>query len=65
LIGCFSNDDVDEIFIESENIKTIDPCENGMAGIYPYKGYDLLAQISLDVFSAESANDIWGWTDVD
>lgn len=39
------------------------PCENGIAGIYPCKGYDLLGGISLEDFNASSGNDIWGWTD--
>lgn len=39
------------------------PCNNGMAGIYPCNGYDLLGQISLASFSASAGNDIWGWTD--
>ncbi len=41
------------------------PCDNGMAGVYPCNGYDLLAQISLNELSAASGNDIWGWTDSD
>lgn len=39
------------------------PCQDGMAGIYPCNGYDLLGQISLASFSATAGNDIWGWTD--
>lgn len=39
------------------------PCENGMAGDFPCDGFDLLGTISLSQFSAQSANDIWGWTD--
>ncbi len=39
------------------------PCENGMAGIYPCNGYDLLAHMPLSVFDASSSNDSWGWTD--
>ncbi|MDH3697553.1 MAG: choice-of-anchor B family protein [Flavobacteriaceae bacterium] len=38
-------------------------CENGMAGIYPCDGFDLLARIPLSEFGSQSANDIWGWTD--
>ena len=38
-------------------------CEDGMAGDYPCTDVDLLAHLSLDVFDAQSANDIWGWTD--
>lgn len=39
------------------------PCENGMAGVFPCKGYNFLGQIPLSSFDAQSANDIWGWTD--
>lgn len=39
------------------------PCENGMAGIYPCNGYDLLGSISLSDFGASAGNDVWGWTD--
>jgi len=39
------------------------PCENGMAGIYPCNGYDLLGSISLSEFGATAGNDVWGWTD--
>ncbi len=39
------------------------PCDNGMADIYPCDGYDLVGQIPLDNFDANSGNDIWGWTD--
>lgn len=39
------------------------PCENGMAGVYPCSGYDLVGNISLDTFDAGSGNDSWGWTD--
>lgn len=38
-------------------------CENGMAGIYPCNGYDLLLNLDLTVFNAGEANDSWGWTD--
>jgi len=39
------------------------PCENGMAGVYPCNGYDLLGGISLSEFGATAGNDVWGWTD--
>ena len=39
------------------------PCENGMAGIYPYNGFDFLSRISLEQFNSQSGNDNWGWTD--
>ena len=40
-----------------------EPCVGGMAGNFPCNGFDLVGTISIDVFSANSANDIWGWTD--
>jgi len=39
------------------------PCENGMASIYPCKGYDFVSRITLDEFESKSGNDNWGWTD--
>ena len=39
------------------------PCENGMAGIYPCSGFDLLGHLDVAAFSAASGNDVWGWTD--
>jgi choice-of-anchor B domain-containing protein len=39
------------------------PCENGMASIYPCKGYDFISRITLDEFESKSGNDNWGWTD--
>lgn len=39
------------------------PCENGMAGAYPCNGFDLIGTITLSDFEAQSANDVWGWTD--
>lgn len=39
------------------------PCENGMAGIFPCRNYDLLLNMPLTTFSAQQANDSWGWTD--
>lgn len=38
-------------------------CQNGMAGIYPCNGYDLLLHLDMSVFNAGEANDSWGWTD--
>ncbi|CAM4188638.1 choice-of-anchor B family protein [Gillisia hiemivivida] len=67
LFSC-SNDDSSIPSEETEEI--IEPpliptasCENGMAGIYPCKDYDLMAHMSLSEFDAISANDSWGWTD--
>lgn len=40
------------------------PCENGLAGIYPCEGYDLMAHFTLNQLNAEgNGNDCWGWTD--
>lgn len=41
------------------------PCENGMAGIYPCNGYDLVSKVDLIDLDepGTSGNDCWGWTD--
>jgi len=74
LFSCSSDDSSSagtetEMEIEAPADKSVQtgivPCENGFAGIYPCNGYDLMAHISLDVFSADEANDIWGWTNAD
>jgi len=39
------------------------PCVDGFAGPYPCEGYDLQAHFDLNVLSAGSGNDSWGWTD--
>lgn len=59
--GC-SNDDPDSVD-SSKQTTSMAPCENGMAGIYPCDGYDLIGSISLADFNAESGSDSWGWTD--
>ena len=56
-----SVDNVNDNGTDSQKIGT--PCENGLAGKYPCKGYDLLAHIELSLFAAEEGNDSWGWTD--
>jgi choice-of-anchor B domain-containing protein len=56
-----SVDNVNDNGTDSQKIRT--PCENGLAGKYPCKGYDLLAHIELSLFAAEEGNDSWGWTD--
>ena len=64
--GC-SNDDVDadnNDQLDPEPSVGFTPCENGMAGIYPCNGYDLLGSISLSEFGATAGNDVWGWTDL-
>ncbi len=67
LFSC-SNDDSttnSEELEENSGMQVIptNPCENGMAGNYPCKDYDLMSHISLSEFSATSGNDSWGWTD--
>tara|TARA_B100001057_G_scaffold9984_2_gene9448 strand:+ start:711 stop:1967 length:1257 start_codon:yes stop_codon:yes gene_type:complete len=56
-----SVDNLNDNGTDSQKIST--PCENGLAGKYPCKGYDLLAHIKLSLFAAEEGNDSWGWTD--
>lgn len=62
------------ISCDNESIETSTPedtnqttplaiCENGFAGIYPCKGYDLMSNIPLSTFGATAGNDSWGWTD--
>jgi choice-of-anchor B domain-containing protein len=48
---------------DSEDNLGYAPCENGMAGIYPCQGYDLLSRVTLEEFNSGSGNDNWGWTD--
>ena len=50
---------------DPENSKIISnrPCENGLAGIFPCSGFDLMSFIPLDLFDAIEGNDSWGWTD--
>ena len=52
---------------ETENSKIISnrPCENGLAGIFPCSGFDLISFIPLGLFNATEGNDSWGWTDPD
>ena len=59
---------IDDIPLEPNPIQSVidlsgNPCDNGMAGIYPCLGYDLLSKISLETFGSEAANDNWGWVD--
>ena len=61
---------IDDIPLEPNPIQSVldlsgTPCDNGMAGIYPCLGYDLLAKISLETFGSEAANDNWGWVDIE
>ena len=55
----------DDIVISCSPRNPINPCVNGMAGIYPCDGYDLMAHLSMEslVGSGAEGNDSWGWTD--
>ena len=46
-----------------DDTSSIIPCENGMAGIYPCDGYDLVGIVTLQDMQASMSNDVWGWTD--
>ena len=64
ILGCSKNSN--EVENTNDNNQTqlgFTPCENGMAGVYPCNGYDLLGRISLSDFGATAGNDVWGWTD--
>ena len=64
-LGCSNDDGNSDNDDQSgpEPVAGFTPCENGMAGIYPCNGYDLLGSISLSEFGATAGNDVWGWTD--
>lgn len=57
--SCNNSDDSGK----ANSSKAIATCENGFADIYPCNDYDLMAQIPLITFEANSGNDSWGWTD--
>tara|TARA_B110000027_G_scaffold43484_1_gene47834 strand:+ start:581 stop:1840 length:1260 start_codon:yes stop_codon:yes gene_type:complete len=74
LVSCLNSEIVDPISLEvppkqepsgnsSINLNGKTLCENGMAGVYPCLGYDLLSRISLEELGSLSGNDNWGWTD--
>jgi choice-of-anchor B domain-containing protein len=56
-----------DVFDEGKQIiiSPVAKCENGFAGEYPCKDYDLLAHFSLEELGVAngSGNDCWGWTD--
>lgn len=68
LFSCSKNDPPPGEPDDTDNEEVIlgfTPCENGLAGEYPCNGYDLLGHVPLSVLEASSANDIWGWTDLE
>ncbi len=54
---------IDQLDNGNANSSDSAPCENGMAGVYPCNGFDLVGRIDLTEFDAQGGNDIWGWTD--
>ena len=63
IFSCTKND-----VFERENQLIINPiakCENGLAGEYPCKDYDLLTHFTLDEIGGADTiiSDSWGWTD--
>ncbi len=64
ILGCSKNsNEVDNTNDNNQTPLGFTPCANGMAGVYPCNGYDLLGRISLSDFGATAGNDVWGWTD--
>ena len=68
LIACDKSDPpvTDIIIIDPDPVGQVaEPCENGMAGIYPCNDYDLVSHINLNDLGGigASGNDCWGWTD--
>lgn len=66
--GCSSDDSPDGTAANNfgndvDVLKTVTPCNNGLAGVYPCSGYDFIGRIPVADFDGQSANDIWGWTD--
>jgi choice-of-anchor B domain-containing protein len=61
------DNDNDGIGDDCDNSLTpLSPCSNGMAGVYPCDGLDLMANIDTNILSGGTGaegSDIWGWTD--
>lgn len=51
-----------------ESVTPLFFCENGLAGEYPCKGYNLLSHLPISVLASDvgtpRGSDIWGWTDL-
>ncbi|PHR73651.1 MAG: regulator [Lutibacter sp.] len=60
--GDADNDGIGNL-CDADYTAPLNPCENGMAGIYPCDGYDLMGHLTLAEFSGTKGNDSWGWTD--
>jgi len=64
LNSCAKNDDRNVIVIDDPMEPNIAAslCEDGFAGLFPCNDYDLISNITLEVFVANNVNDSWGWT---
>lgn len=61
-----NNNGIGDVCDVAGNINALSPCENGLAGIYPCNGYDLMGYISIEELGGigASGTDCWGWTDI-
>ncbi|MCF6279012.1 MAG: choice-of-anchor B family protein [Flavobacteriaceae bacterium] len=58
----FDNDGIGNL-CDEDYTAPISPCEDGMAGIYPCDGYDLMGFVDVADLGGVEGNDSWGWTD--
>jgi len=60
-----NNNGIGDVCDDIENNIILSRCENGMAGIYPCNGYDLMGHIPIAELGGAGASgtDSWGWTD--
>jgi len=72
LLGCSSDDAPasdpnDQMNPDPDPMLQINmvPCINGLAGVFPCAGYELIGNITLADFGSADGNDCWGWTDPD
>tara|TARA_R110000787_G_scaffold45993_9_gene111943 strand:+ start:2761 stop:3987 length:1227 start_codon:yes stop_codon:yes gene_type:complete len=63
--SCEKSDDSSDVSLPQTPLFVLEPCENGLAGIYPCNDYDLIAHIDIEAYGGigASGNDCWGWTD--
>ena len=59
------NDNIGDVCDNNSSLAPLNPCVNGMAGIYPCNDYDLMAHLTPSELGATGleGNDSWGWTD--
>ncbi len=60
-----NNNGIGDVCDVAGNPNALSHCENGLAGIYPCNGYDLMGYISIEELGGNGASgtDCWGWTD--